>query len=638
MRNRLPGEASVGRGADGLAEADGVRPREPARNELEAVRGRAAGDFGAEDFREAHRPAVGGGAARSVSARALDERPDARPLLAFEVGGDGGLERGERKRLLLHDTLLDRAEAVRHHGQPRAVDRHVVVGRAAVRDVHALFDRAVREEVEHQLRLVEILVREMEVDAARGDVHRGAEVPDVVFLEILRTLRLGERDLEDLGDVDLHDVVERVFEPGQAHPVATDGDAAARELGGVSAAHEALDERLVSGKARAALPVGEEYLHAAPEKAAVHAVPDADREVARRLELAGRFEDEVGERRRLVAAVRVRSADLVVVRVVEQEAEDEKLRVFVGENARGLVALVVGAQQLVELPAGAVAVVGARGHVEDRDPLHRLAEGAGRCVHDRVARARRLFEVGAARGVVLRHRAVVRRRGEVPDPGLHAEDRLLFGVEEFKRVGGVRRRGALRLHSRRLALPGEAKARFAHLREQPAPAEVEADLVVRGEMGVLADARRDVVFFLLRLQVRVVEGEVGARKLVSEAHPGKHEHPAPGDGVVGVDVARVVLHEPAEVRGPGSRAGPLARRVARRKLDLERRRGQDEPVVVLVARAERGELRLGLFDLARGEARHAGWVVEFVGCHVVADFGFQSFKRGTFSDFSCFTP
>ena len=281
--------------------------------------------------------------------------------------------------------------------------------------------------------------------------------------------------------------------------------------------------------------------------------------------------------------------------VVEQQAEAEELGLFVGEEAGGRVARVVGAQQLVELPARAVAVVGARGHVEDGDPLHGLAERRGRRVDDREAGARHRDEVRAALGVRLGHRPVGGRLAEAPDPRLHAEDRRLLRLQQ---LGGD-------------GIGGERTPRRAHLREEPAPAQLQANPVVRREVRVLADAGRDVVLLLERFEVGVVEREVGAREPVAEAHAREHEHPAAGERVVGVDVERMALHEPAEVRRPRARAGELPGRVAHGQVGRERLGRQDEAVVVLVARAERRLLLFRLGGLPRPQARHPLRVAHF---------------------------
>ena len=149
-----------------------------------------------------------------------------------------------------------------------------------MRNVLTLLYRAVRKKIEQEFRLVQVLVREVEVDTLRRNLYSRLEVPPVVCLELFKCIRLLERDFENLGDVDLDDVVQCVFEAGKRHPVAADRYSAAGELGGVSVLHEALDKRLVAGEARKAESVCKKHLNAAPEEPAVHSVPYADRQVA----------------------------------------------------------------------------------------------------------------------------------------------------------------------------------------------------------------------------------------------------------------------------------------------------------------------------------------------------------------------
>ena len=113
---------------------------------------------------------------------------------------------------------------------------------------------------------------------------------EVLFVELperlgrpLAVLRhhLVPSDLEHHRDVYLDGVVHRVFHSGDAHPVASGGDAAAGELLRVAAAHEAVHERLVAGVARPALLVLEEKLHRPTEELRVDLVVEAYREVRR---------------------------------------------------------------------------------------------------------------------------------------------------------------------------------------------------------------------------------------------------------------------------------------------------------------------------------------------------------------------
>ncbi|MPM73925.1 hypothetical protein SDC9_120910 [bioreactor metagenome] len=73
----------------------------------------------------------------------------------------------------------------------------------------------------------------------------------------------------------------------------------------------------------------------------------------------------------------------------------------------------------------------------------------------------------------------------------------------------------------------------------------------------------------------------------------------------------MVLHQPAEVPAPRIRSGELPVFILDGQFAAEPLRRQHQPVVVLVARAERGELVLGLAVLAFGQARHSPVVVHW---------------------------
>ena len=287
-------------------------------------------------------------------------------------------------------------------------------------------------------------------------------------------------------------------------------------------------------------------------------------------------------------SVRRRSTDLIIMRIVQEQAKDLELGVLIRQDPGRLVCLVVGTEQLVELSARTVAVVGARRHVETGNPLNDLAERIRPRVRNLEAHSGHFNEIRATFAVLLRHRTVRRNLAESSNPDLDADDRRLLRLHQFD---GVR-------------ISREPAFRRADLLEKPAPSKLKPDLVIRGEMRILADPGRDVVFLLKRFEMRIIKGKIGTRKLIAEAHARKHEHPATGNRVVGVDVERMVFHQPAEVRRPGPRTGELSGRVAYRQINLECLGRQDESVIVLIPRPEPILLDTGLLDFPRRQARH----------------------------------
>ncbi|MPN48257.1 hypothetical protein SDC9_195863 [bioreactor metagenome] len=153
------------------------------------------------------------------------------------------------------------------------------------------------EQIEQQFRFVQILVREVEVDSFHHSCDRDPEMTDVIRLQLLqRRFRfrdgLRECDFKHFGDVDLDHVVQRVFEPRQAHPVAAGRNPPTGKRGAVTVFHEALHQRLVAGKARIAQLVFEQDLHPAAEQPPVQAVMNPDRQVAGAFQFRRRFEDQ----------------------------------------------------------------------------------------------------------------------------------------------------------------------------------------------------------------------------------------------------------------------------------------------------------------------------------------------------------
>ena len=71
-----------------------------------------------------------------------------------------------------------------------------------------------------------------------------------------------------------------------------------------------------------------------------------------------------------------------------------------------------------------------------------------------------------------------------------------------------------------------------HLFQKPAPASFQSDLIVRGEVGILADAAGYIIFFLQRNKMRIVKGKVGTVQFMPFSHSAEHKHPAAGKGVI----------------------------------------------------------------------------------------------------------
>ncbi|MPM91921.1 hypothetical protein SDC9_139055 [bioreactor metagenome] len=314
---------------------------------------------------------------------------------------------------------------------------------------------------------------------------------------------------------------------------------------------------------------------------------NADGQVAGAVQLRGRFEDQEGDPRSHVAPAGVRSAELVVMRVVEQQAEEIEFRVRVVDPPGGLVPFIIWPEQFVELAARAVAVVGAAGHVEECEPLAGFAQRFRRLRDQSGADGRKFGEILPPLRIVFRHGHVACRVRQAANPAADALDRVDFGLEKF--------------FCDRIA--PEFLQRGARFIKQPAPAEREPDLIIRREMSVFSDSAGDIVFLLERKQFRIVEREVRLIQSITEPHSGEHEHPAARQRIVGIDVSRMILHQPAKILSPCIRSCEGAVRVHYRQFATESFRRRDKAVVVLVPRAERGEFLPGLPAFAFDKAR-----------------------------------
>ena len=214
---------------------------------------------------------------------------------------------------------------------------------------------------------------------------------------------------------------------------------------------------------------------------------DPDRQVAGGFQSVGRFKDQEGNPARLIFSVRIRAADLIVVRIVQQQTCDIVDGIFVVDAPGGNVALVIGAEYLVKLPSRTVAVVGAGSHIEPCDPLAGLAQGFRRIVLQP--------EVDAPQFSLCRH-------GGTVNPVADSGKRLQFSVQQFDRFG---------VEFMRFERP-------FHLARQSAPAEGQPDPVIRREVGILADAVGQVVKLLVVMQKRIVHRKRRKGKLIPGAH------------------------------------------------------------------------------------------------------------------------
>ena len=152
--------------------------------------------------------------------------------------------------------------------------------------------------------------------------------------------------------------------------------------------------------------------------------------------------------------------------------------------------------------------------------------------------------------------------------------------------------------------PGVRRKAVRDLFAQSAPSQLQADPVVGRKMAVLADAMGQIVEFLVVVEKGVVHRKRRQRQLVSGTHARHHEHPASGDGVIGIDVYRMRLHQRPEIPRPGRDAVEgsifIHHREAERLQEILRR--EHIPVVILVRLPQTAPLLQRLRLLLRHQA------------------------------------
>ena len=402
----LAGVAAVGGGAHGLTQANGVGPGEQAGDEVEAARGGGLLDQITEQVGELDGVLVGPGVAAAETRHRLQHEADGLGVGVVVVEDLEQLLPGEAP-LLVH-ALLQGGEGVSHRGQGGTVDAHVVVIDAPVADVATAVDGVAHEQIEGELGLHAVHEPQVDVeplaDAVEGQAH-------VLLVEAQQRRRavldgvvgdhVAEGHVEDGGEVELHHIVEGVLLTGDGGPVAARGDPLAGELSGVPVAHEALGHALLAHEARRAVAVLEQVLDRLVEELLVEALPDAHGDVGGDLHAVQGLEDEEGDAVGAVLPVRSGPADLVVLGVDEEHADQVEDGLLVFQHTGGHIALIEGVEELVELADAAGAVELAREDGDPGDELAGLLKGPGWLGNEALIHVGHVEEVGAEGFVLL---------------------------------------------------------------------------------------------------------------------------------------------------------------------------------------------------------------------------------------------
>ena len=488
--------------------------------------------------------------------------------------------------LLLH-PLLQCAKRVRHRGNSRAVHAEVVVHGATARHIQTFFDRTMTDQVQHQLRLVVLLVPQGERDTLGSYLYSPGHMSLVQIPQqlcgvwALMAHHLIHGNLEHLSAVDFDAVIQAVLHAGQAHPVAAHRDPLPGKRFGIAQTHEASVQGLVTGKARPAVLVLEQVVHRFVQELSVDVFVHSYRDVASRIQLIRSLEHHIAELAEQGIAVFVCPSDLVIVRIVEQQTSDVEDRLVPGDPPLFHVGIVVLFEHFIELETRSVAVVGAAGHVEPANPLTGFPHGFGRTVEDVAIYLRHLKQVFPQDRMALHTGQTLALLNRVRDPVLHTMH------HKFLRVV-------------KLCVFGVLFAVESQLFQDPAPAKAQPDPVVAAEVRVRADPGDNAIQFLFRLEIIVGKIRVPVQPLVRGflVKPDHTEHPAAGERVHRINVDRVLSHQLVKILAPPVIPVPGTVLMVRNAMELVRLRSRDASIVIPVLIHLHGGLHPGFLKLS----------------------------------------
>ena len=153
-----------------------------------------------------------------------------------------------------------------------------------------------------------------------------------------------------------------------------------------------------------------------------------DGQIDRRLRHMGRFQNQKGKRRGHIRPVRRRAANLVISRIIDEQAGQNKLRLFVRQNPGSLVPLVIRLQRHVQLSARSCAVVGPVKHIEPCDPLAGFPEGLGRAGENMFISKRHFLQIPSKLRVRFSFFHFTNVRYCASHPAANAQKHFLLGV------------------------------------------------------------------------------------------------------------------------------------------------------------------------------------------------------------------
>ena len=460
-------------------------------------------------------PAVRFCSAVAIHGRIFQDAANRVSFRAFKIDGDRIAHLIPAQVLFLAAMQLQSREGIRHRCDARAVYRNVIILQASMGRVAALFNGAMGNQVQQQLRRVAVLIFQVEVNARfdAGDRLQQVFAEHVIELCQIVSLILLKRHLKDLCHVDLDQIVHGIFQPRQGHPVAPQRDPPSGKLGRVSVFHKAGNQRLVAGETGIGKPILKQDLQSAAEQPLIHIVEYAYGDIGSGFQLVRRLQYQVGQMVRVVASVRGGAADLIVMGVAQQEAGEDKGGLVVRHALRDAL-FIVRKQSAVQLAAGTGPAVGPLCHIVPADPLTCLSQIPGGAFQDLAVGFQHFPKVFLHRRVGFLPLHLRDGFDGALDPVDNAQQNIFFrGIQ------------LLRLFIRILpAVP-------LHLVEKSIPAKIQADLIVSPKMVHLSDTGNQRILVLNRLEPAVIKNGrhfhvIGGSHAFKGTHTLQNEHPS----------------------------------------------------------------------------------------------------------------
>ena len=367
--------ATVRRGRNHLSKHNGIRPGKQSGNHPYPSWCFAGSDHFCELCRQAFCPLIPETSSKAIARSPLQRHADPFAFRAGKIAGNRLINLIPSKRLFFLYPFFQCRKRIRHCGQTAGIHCNVIILHTAMRRVQSLFDRAVTKQIQRQLRSVQILVCEMKVDPFCHAFHCFGQMTGIYPVQFLRRFRPGLRGIlvigytEYLGQIDFDQVVERILQAGQGHPVASHGNPPTSQFRRITVSHKSLYQRAIAGKAWTGFPIFQQNFQSSAEQCRIQTVMYTDGQIAGGFQPMRRFQDHKGEIARHIFSRRIGTGDLIIMWIAQQQA---------GNNVDGLLSVytairqvffIIRSEQFVQLTACACAAIDPFSHIVPCDPL-----------------------------------------------------------------------------------------------------------------------------------------------------------------------------------------------------------------------------------------------------------------------------